>query len=198
MSLPEKIVTLHRALQSADIKHAFGGALALAWCTRQARGTIDIDLNIFLEPDEAEKALQALPEGIIWSSEDVQKILQEGQVRLKWDTTPIDLFLNTMKLHDQMSRRVRWEDFVGESVPFLTCQDIATLKVFFNRTKDWADLEAAQENHRSHPSQKHLLHSAVILSVVLHIKLLRPSTPSSIIIKYPRTERIVPPTRLPA
>lgn len=142
MSLPEKIVTLHRALQSADIKHAFGGALALAWCTRQARGTIDIDLNIFLEPDEAEKALHALPEGIIWSSEDVQKILQEGQVRLKWDTTPVDLFLNTMKLHDQMSRRVRWEDFVGESVPFLTCQDIAILKVFFNRTKDWADLEA--------------------------------------------------------
>ena len=142
MSLPEKIVTLHRALQSADIKHAFGGALALAWCTRQARGTIDIDLNIFLEPDEAEKALQALPEGIIWSSEDVQKILQEGQVRLKWDTTPVDLFLNTMKLHDQMSRRVRWEDFVGESIPFLTCQDIAILKVFFNRTKDWADLEA--------------------------------------------------------
>ncbi len=26
-------------------------------------------------------------------------------------------------------------------MPFLSCQDIAALKVFFDRTKDWADLE---------------------------------------------------------
>jgi len=145
MSLPEKIVALHKALQSADINHAFGGALALAWCTQQARGTIDIDLNIFLDPGQAEDALQALPDEISWNKKDLKEFEEQGQVRLNWDTTPVDLFLNTMKLHEQMSRRVRWEDFVGESVPFLTCQDIAVLKVFFNRTKDWADLEAMVE-----------------------------------------------------
>jgi len=32
------------ALDDADVPHAFGGALALAWCTQRARGTIDIDL----------------------------------------------------------------------------------------------------------------------------------------------------------
>ena len=26
----------------------FGGALALAWCTQQARGTIDLDVNVFV------------------------------------------------------------------------------------------------------------------------------------------------------
>jgi len=145
MSLPEKIISLHQSLQSANIKHAFGGALALAWCTRQARGTIDIDLNIFLAPEQAEDALHALPEGIAWTKKELSELVAQGQVRLNWDTTPIDLFLNTMKLHEQMSRRVRWEDFVGESIPFLTCQDIAVLKVFFNRTKDWADLEAMVE-----------------------------------------------------
>jgi len=145
MSLPEKIVALHKALQSAEIKHAFGGALALAWCTRQARGTIDIDLNIFLDPDQAEEALLALPTDVTWTKKDLNEIIEQGQVRLTWDTTPVDLFLNTMKLHEQMARRVRWEDFVGESVPFLTCQDIAVLKVFFNRTKDWADIEAMVE-----------------------------------------------------
>ncbi len=142
MNLPEKVVALHRSLQSAGISHAFGGALALAWCTRQARGTIDIDLNIFVEADEAEIVLKSLPEGVNWSRSDLDEILREGQVRLTWETTPVDLFLNTVKLHTQMSRRIRWEEFIGESVPFIACQDLAVLKVFFNRTKDWADLEA--------------------------------------------------------
>ena len=43
-----------------------------------------------------------------------------------------------------MTERCRWESFGGASVPFLSCQDIAVLKVFFNRTKDWADLEEMQ------------------------------------------------------
>jgi hypothetical protein len=145
MSLSEKIIMLHRALQSADINHAFGGALALAWCTQRARGTIDIDLNIFLKPEQAEEALHALPPEIVWTKKALQEIIEQGQVRLNWGTTPVDLFLNTLKLHEHMSRRVRWEDFAGESVPFLTCEDIAVLKVFFNRTKDWADLEAMVE-----------------------------------------------------
>lgn len=145
MTLPEKVLSLHRALRTAEISHAFGGALALAWCTQQARGTIDIALNIFVEADQAETALKALPEGVNWSKADLEEISREGQVRLWWESTPVDLFLNTMKLHDQMSRRVRWEQFIEESVPFLACQDLAVLKVFFNRTKDWADLEAMVE-----------------------------------------------------
>lgn len=142
MTLVEKIIGVHKALKEANIRHAFGGALALAWCTQQARGTVDIDLNIFLEPAAAMPALEALPQDVNWSMTDHQTIIDEGQVRVFWDNTPIDLFLNTMKLHEQMARRIRWEDFGGESVPFLTCEDIAVLKVFFNRTKDWADLEA--------------------------------------------------------
>ncbi|MDE0235732.1 MAG: hypothetical protein OXN95_00735 [bacterium] len=64
MKLVEQVVDLHRALDDADIPHAFGGALALAWCTQQAIGTIDIDLNLFVNVDEIERALAALPEGI--------------------------------------------------------------------------------------------------------------------------------------
>ena len=41
--LVERIVALHLALVKARLPHAFGGALALAWCTERARGTIDID-----------------------------------------------------------------------------------------------------------------------------------------------------------
>ena len=44
--------------------HAFGGALALAWCTERARGTIDIDLNVFVDGSRAREVLAALPGGV--------------------------------------------------------------------------------------------------------------------------------------
>lgn len=143
-SLTDKIIKLHQALEGAGIAHGFGGALALAWCTQRARGTIDIDLNIFIDMKEAPHILDALPNQVTWQQEDVDVLVREGQVRIWWDQTPIDLFFNTLPLHKQMARRCRWESFGGASVPFLSCQDIAVLKVFFDRTKDWADLEEMQ------------------------------------------------------
>ena len=53
-------------------------------------------------------------------------------------------FLNTTPFHDQIAARTRWEQFAGASIPFLSCQDIAVFKAFFNRTKDWADIEEMQ------------------------------------------------------
>lgn len=144
INLSQKIVMLHNALLAKNIDHAFGGALALAWCTQHARGTIDIDLNIFVDVDAAKEALDAMPAEVTWSDKDLEIIKRDGQQRIWWDKTPVDIFLNTMKLHEQMARRCRWENFAGTSVPFLSCQDLAVLKAFFNRTKDWADLEAMQ------------------------------------------------------
>ena len=56
--LVDKIVALHRSFEAARIPHAFGGALALAWCTQRARGTIDIDVNVFV-PSDASKVASA-------------------------------------------------------------------------------------------------------------------------------------------
>ena len=60
-SLPDKIVALHRALEAANVDHAFGGALALAWCTNRPRGTSDVDINVFAPPSQTRKVLRALP-----------------------------------------------------------------------------------------------------------------------------------------
>lgn len=144
ISLPDKIILLHQSLAVHEIPHAFGGALALAWCTQQARGTVDIDINIFVTTEKSGEVFNGMPEGVLWSEKDLEVIMRDGQVRLWWEKTPIDIFLNTMNLHEEMSRRCRWESFLGESVPFLSCHDLAVLKVFFDRTKDWADLEAMQ------------------------------------------------------
>jgi hypothetical protein len=141
MRLPRKIVALHESLAKADVRHAFGGALALAWCTQQARGTIDIDLNVFIDKADAAAALDALPRGVHWTDEDRVEIERSGQTRLWWDETPVDIFFNTTSFHGRVATHVRLEPFEGRELPFLSCTDLAVFKAFFARTRDWADLE---------------------------------------------------------
>ena len=139
--LAEKIVALDRALTARAIPHAFGGALALAWCTQQPRATSDIDLNVFVAEDRAREVVEALPPEVAWSESDVVALERDGQARLWWANTPVDLFFNTTEYHDDVATRVHWEPFAGHELPFLACRDIAVFKAFFNRTRDWADLE---------------------------------------------------------
>lgn len=141
MTLVERILAIHRSLRAASVPHAFGGALALAWCTERARGTIDIDVNLFVGLDEIERALDGLPDGVAVSPDDRAQLERDGQTRLWWDATPVDVFFNTTDFHSQVAGRARIERFAGEQVPFLACRDLAVFKAFFDRTKDWADLE---------------------------------------------------------
>jgi hypothetical protein len=128
-SLVERIVAIHESLDAAGIAHAFGGALALAWCTQRARGTIDIDVNLFV------------PNGVLVTAADRERIAADGQTRLWWDDTPVDVFFNTTPFHEAAATRAPTESFGGVDIPFLACRDLAVFKAFFNRTKDWADLE---------------------------------------------------------
>jgi len=59
----------------------------------------------------------------------------------KWGSTPIDLFLDTTEFHEAAATRVRRHSFAGHDLPFLACSDLAVFKAFFDRTRDWADLE---------------------------------------------------------
>jgi hypothetical protein len=58
-----------------------------------------------------------------------------------WDETPVDVFLDTTRYHDELALRTHREPFAGDEIPFLSCGDLAVFKAFFNRTRDWADLE---------------------------------------------------------
>jgi hypothetical protein len=140
--LPYKMMAIHQSLTAAGISYAFGGALALAWCTQQARGTIDLDVNVFVGPERTDAALSGLPPEVVATDDDRALLERDGQARLWWESTPVDVFLNTTEFHQQVAARVRLEPFAGQRLPFLACHDVAIFKAFFNRTKDWADLEA--------------------------------------------------------
>lgn len=145
MDLLAKIISCHQHLQKAGIDHAFGGALALAWCTASARGTIDIDINLLVGNEQVDAVLSALPDAVQWTQADKQRLLRDSQHRLWWEATPLDLFFNSTNYHQRLAAHVRWEEFGGHQLPFLSCEDLAVFKVFFDRTKDWADLEAMQQ-----------------------------------------------------
>jgi hypothetical protein len=140
-SLADKVVALHYALDGAALPHAFGGALALAWCTRQPRATSDIDVNVFVPTSSAALVLLALPSAISHGGRDSRELERGGQTRLWWDATPVDLFLSTTEFHEAAMRRASLEPFAGEMIPFLGCSDLAVFKAFFDRRRDWADIE---------------------------------------------------------
>jgi hypothetical protein len=141
----EKIEAVAGGLSAAAIPHAFGGALALAFCVGQPRATSDIDVNVFVPTDEVDRVFAALPEGVEVESASERSVRRDGQVRVMWGETPIDLFFSYHPLHDQAARRARHVAFGDVQIAVLSCTDLAFFKVLFNRTRDWADLEAMTE-----------------------------------------------------
>jgi hypothetical protein len=140
-SMVDKILALSSTLDAQRLPYAFGGALALAFCTERARGTIDIDVNVFVDQGRADAVLGALHPPVNYEDADLRTLERDGQIRLWWDQTPVDIFLNTTEFHVQVAQRRQMHEFGGRSIPFLGCSDLAVFKAFFNRTKDRADLE---------------------------------------------------------
>jgi hypothetical protein len=139
--LAGKIVRLHQGFEAAGLPHAFGGALALAYCTNEPRGTKDIDVNVFIGADRLDELEAALPDAIEVTPDDRAAFERDGQSRLWWDGTPVDVFLSNTTFHvhvESSARRVPFAEV--EELPILACEDLAVFKAFFNRAKDAVDV----------------------------------------------------------
>lgn len=139
-SFPDKVVAIHRCLAGAKIAHAFGGALALAYYA-EPRATIDIDINLFCSPStyltiEHHLCGLGVGDGVMPAA-----VERDGQCRLKWGNTPLDLFFAYDDLHEAMRRAIRRQPFGDTSIPVLSPEHLLTCKAVFNRPKDWLDIE---------------------------------------------------------
>ena len=140
--LIEKLFAIDDALRSASIPHAFGGAIALAYCVEEPRGTRDLDVNIFVAAGDADRVLAQLPDGVRVSAKDVAVVERDGQTRLWWDGVPVDVFLNNLPLHEAAAEGIVWVPLEGRQIPVLDCASLAIFKSLFDRGKDWVDIEA--------------------------------------------------------
>jgi hypothetical protein len=142
VSLSDRILAIHASLEEAGLPHAFGGAIALAYWTLEPRGTRDIDVNVFVPSTAAKRVLAALPAGVDPTAGAVAEAERDGQTRLFWEDTPIDVFLNYEEVHEAAARNRQMVEFAGEEIPVLGPVELAVFKAAFDRTRDWADIEA--------------------------------------------------------
>ncbi len=148
-----KILTLNDALKNAQLPFGFGGAIALAFCIDRPRATADLDVNVFVGVNEVDKLVKILPNQIALSPKNIKTFKAIGQVRLFWGDAPIDIFINTHEFHTSVAKRTYEVDFAGSRIPVLSCGDLTVFKVFFGRTKDWADIEEIIRSHSIDPSK---------------------------------------------
>ena len=140
--LDEKVLALEAALAKAGIAHAFGGAIALAYYATP-RGTVDIDLNVFVGTDQAARVFDVIePLGVDTAgASESSELRDRGQIRLHWEHTPLDLFFAYDPLHESCLERIASVPFGdGAAIPILSAEDLAIFKAIFDRPKDWRDI----------------------------------------------------------
>ena len=149
MDLVSLIVAVHHQLDDASLPHAFGGALALAYVA-VPRGTVDIDVNVFVGTEELDRVDDALEHLGYRRYEPGTDTAGLGGVRLVHEVEPfpVDVFPSLDDRYRNAERRVAHHPFGPDSerLPFLSAEDLAVFKLSFGRPQDWVDLEAIATN----------------------------------------------------
>ncbi len=143
IALSEKVLLIEEALQRGRVPHAFGGALALAYYA-VPRATIDIDVNLFVDVHRSDEVLDLLQTlgAEPAPPEERDRLRRDGQARIYWERTPLDLFFSYDAFHESCLERRRVLPFgEGETIHVLSAEDLVVFKVVFDRSKDWRDID---------------------------------------------------------
>lgn len=140
---PELAVEVSECLAAAGVQHATGGATAFGFHA-EPRGTLDVDMKVFVAADAPEATLEALAEhGIRFDfAKALEAIKTSGDLFLAHRGCRLDL---SIPLQEAASHRTRQIDLLGKRVPILSAEDLIVLKLLFNRHKDIVDIERLME-----------------------------------------------------
>ena len=131
--------------EGSSIRYAFGGALALAQYA-EPRGTLDVDVNVFVGVDQSPTVLARLAEAGWDRDPSAQFDIPGAGIRLSaaGRTEKLDLFFSLDAVYEEIADRVRLLPFgrPPRSLPFLSADDLALFKLSFGRDKDWVDLRS--------------------------------------------------------
>ena len=139
LALPEKVLAVDRALVA--VPHAFGGALALAYWA-EPRATVDIDINVFVPTDQVDTVLGPLADLGADTAGAAEEIGRDGQARVLWDGTPLDLFFAYDAFHHAADTAAVEVPFADARIRVLCPEHLTVCKAVFDRPKDWVDIEA--------------------------------------------------------
>lgn len=130
-------------LEERGYEYAIGGALALG-VAGVPRGTIDVDINVFVAQSEVEALARTMTElGIeIDIGAAVARSERDGMFVGVWDGMRIDVFIPSIPFsHEAGLRRIRVTADDGWTGTFLSAESVSVFKLLFFRGKDVVDLE---------------------------------------------------------
>lgn len=131
-------------LESQGIPYALGGALAYNFYGA-FRATVDVDFNVFVSPEDSRRVFEELKAaGLDIDVDAAVERVKEGRHAVGTvGGMHVDLFFNSIPLHEQAAKRVRRHEFDSRPVWALSAEDIVLLKLLFFRGKDKLDIERA-------------------------------------------------------
>lgn len=133
---------LARALDDKGVPYALGGALAYGvWAL--PRATKDVDLNVFVAPEDLAQALDALAgAGVALDRAQAPLLAAEEGLFVGWvGSCRIDVFTPSIPFSWEAMKTRVFIEAGPSSAWFLSAEALAFFKMMFFRSKDIADLE---------------------------------------------------------
>lgn len=129
-------------LEAASVPYAIGGAIAYGFFG-PPRGTFDVDVNVFVEPGESGRVLDALSAaGLTFDRAACMKSAADrGDAQVYHGPMRVDLFFNSIPVHESAQKRAVVVSLQGRPLRVLSAEDTAIFKMLFFRGKDLTDLE---------------------------------------------------------
>ena len=133
---------LAAAVEAAGCEYALGGALALGFWA-QPRGTLDVDLTLFLPPNKPTECLRLLAIG--WMRCDwrnaIQSLSEHDYCQVLFRETRIDVFLPATPFYEIARGRRTRVTLDDQSIMVWDAETLCVFKMMFFRRKDIADVE---------------------------------------------------------
>jgi hypothetical protein len=133
---------LAEQLESRGAEYAFGGAIALGYWG-VPRGTLDVDLTIFVSPERPSECVWLLQDiGCEFSAtEALQSLRDHGFCSVKFAEMRVDVFLPTIPFYEAARARRKRLELGGQPIMAWDAETLAVFKMMFFRRKDLADVE---------------------------------------------------------
>lgn len=122
--------------------YALGGAIALGYWSAP-RGTLDVDLTLFLPPDQPLLCLQLLQdlECEFPMAETLQSLREHGFCRVVRHGIRVDVFLPLIDFYELARQRRKQVELGDQSIFVWDAETLCVFKLMFFRRKDLADVE---------------------------------------------------------
>jgi hypothetical protein len=145
-SPPASAATIARQLaEQLELRrqeYALGGAIALGYWGAP-RGTVDVDLTVYLSPDKPSDCVWLLQEiGCEFSATDaVESLREHGFCRVTYGGMRVDVFIPIAPFYEAARVRRKRVELAGQPAMIWDAETLTVFKMMFFRRKDLADVE---------------------------------------------------------